>query len=231
MKIIIGNATLYLGKCEDYLKEIGPVDSLVMDAPYLINTSGGGKLRSKRRNMEKIREAGIDKGFDINIFDTTMYKSIITFCHNDQLHTLLPFFAENYNRHAVLMWRKTNPLPVANRHYVPQIEFYIHAWIKGVSFPVGELKDKYRIVEAVVGKSKYDHPTVKPDIVMDKIIKNVNGETILDPFMGTGSTGIAALKQGKKFIGIEHNPEFFNIACERFFELYSSVEMLDSIRN
>lgn len=221
MKIIIGNATLYLAKCEDVLPLIDHVDSLVMDGPYLFNASGGRTFKRNTDVMKKIQAKGLDKGFDINIFNPSLYKSIVAFCHNDQLHILLPWFAEHYDRHVVLNWEKTNPLPVANRNYQATNEPYIHAWKLGSGYPLGDLKDKHRTITTAVGKSKYDHPTVKPDAVMNKIMKNVNGETVLDPFMGTGSTGIAALKHGKKFIGIEHDPEFFNIACERFFELYS----------
>jgi len=56
---------------------------------------------------------------------------------------------------------------------------------------------------------------VKPDAVMDKIIRNVAGESICDPFMGTGSTGVAAVKAGKRFVGIEQNPTHFETACRR----------------
>jgi site-specific DNA-methyltransferase (adenine-specific) len=142
--------------------------------------------------------------------------------HNDQLHGLLPWFAAHYDRHVTLHWEKENPMPVANKHYVPQLEYYVHAWNKG-GHPAGELKDKMRVVRAAVGKSAFDHPTVKPDKVMDKLMRNANGDTILDPFMGTGSTGVAALKAGKKFIGIEKNPKFFNIACVRLTDYYARM--------
>lgn len=218
--LVIGNATLYLAECEDILENIGPVDAIVMDPPYLISTSGGGKFRKNRTNMDDIQKAGIDKGFDINIFNPDYYKSVLTFCHNDQLNILLPWFAKHYRRHVVCFWEKSNPMPVANRNYQANIEPYVHGWQKD-AHPIGILKEKKRTILTPVGKSSYNHPTVKPDKVMDKIMKNINAETVLDPFMGTGSTGIAALRHGKKFIGIEKDPEFFNIACQRFFKLYS----------
>lgn len=225
LEIIIGDATLILDRCENVLTDIGEVDALVTDPPYLINTSGGGKWRKKRSNMENITKAKIDKGFDINTFNPSLYGSFITFCHNDQLHILLPWFADNYRRHVTCNWVKDNPAPMANRNYQASTEPYVHAWNKDFH-PTGILKGKInemrRTVHAPVGKSKYDHPTVKPDVVMNKIMKNVNGETVIDPFMGTGSTGIAAIRHGKKFIGIEHNPDFFKMAVSRFYELYSS---------
>jgi len=211
----IGNATLILADCASVLPQIGPVDVLVSDPPYLFDAAGGGRYRRQRHAMDDIEDAGLNEGFDINIINPALYKSIVMFCHNDQLADLLPWYNEHYDRHALCLWRKTNPMPVANKHYQPEIEVYVHAWNKG-AHPVGELKDKKRVVDHQVGKSPFDHPTVKPLPVMEKIMRNVNGDTVIDPFMGTGTTGLAALKFGKKFIGIERNPKFFNIACYRF---------------
>jgi len=224
-RLIIGNATLYLGRCENILNEIGPVDALVMDPNYLIRTSGGGKYRKARTNMENIAKAKMNEGFDLNIINPKYYKSIVSFCHNDQLHLLTSFFVEHYRRHAVCYWEKTNPSPMANRNYQANIEPYVHAWQKDAhptGIIKGDINEMKRTITTTNGKSPYNHPTVKPNEVMNKIMKNVNAETVLDCFMGTGSTGIAALKHGKKFIGIEKEPEFFGIACQRFFELYST---------
>jgi DNA modification methylase len=65
------------------------------------------------------------------------------------------------------------------------------------------------------GAARFDHPTTKPDDLMAKIIRNVAGETVCDPFMGTGSTGVAAIRAGKRFFGVEHNPTHFETACNR----------------
>lgn len=213
--ITIGNnVTVYCAPCEAVLSMIGPVDAAVFDPPYLFNSSGGGKMRKTRPNMDNIAAAGMDEGFDINILNPSFYKSIVSFCHNDQLHTLLPWFAENYRRHVVCSWIKTNPMPVANRNYQANVEPYIHAWQKD-AHPVGSLADLKRTITTTNGKSDYDHPTVKPLEVMEKIMRNVNGETVIDMFMGTGSTGVAALRHGKKFIGIERDPKYFAIALRR----------------
>lgn len=220
MLIRIGRALLYLGDCREWLPIIGAVDAVVTDPPFLFNASGGGRFRKERHAMDGIIDNGLDEGFDINIFDFSLYKSFITFCHNNQIHTIAPILAAAYHRHVFCFWEKSNPMPVANKNYQSNIECYIHAWQHG-AHPTGNLIDLKRTVQNVNGKSPYKHPTVKPDIVMNKIIRNTNACVILDPYMGTGSTGIAALRAGKDFIGIEKNPAFFNIACQRFYALYS----------
>lgn len=213
-KVIIGNCTLYLGDAYDIAPGLGLFDVMVSDPQYDFNTSGGGHMRKERKCLEEIIENGLDKGFDFNIINSLLYRSAFIFCHNDQLHKLLPFMAGNYHRHAVLFWEKKNPMPVANKHYLPSLEPYIHAWNRG-GHPIGELVDKRRSILTNNGKSEFDHPTVKPLEVMEKIMRNVNGESVIDPFMGTGTTGVAAVKHGKTFVGIEKNQKYFDIAVER----------------
>ena len=72
---------------------------------------------------------------------------------------------------------------------------------------------------------QYEHPTQKPVILMERIIKLISNEndTILDSFMGGGSTGVACLKQNRKFIGIEVDDEYFNTACNRIQRAYEEL--------
>lgn len=214
IKEIIGKSTLYLARCEDVVSEIGAVDALVTDPPYEFRTSGGGKMRAERKCLEKIVSAGLDQGFDFQIINSLLYRSAVVFCHNDQVHKLAPFLAGSYKRHAICFWEKNNPMPVANKHYMPDLEIYFHAWNDG-GHPVGALKDKKRTIKTNNGQSEFNHPTVKPLAVMDKIMRNVNGDSVIDPFMGTGTTGISAINHGKSFFGVECNPAFFDIACRR----------------
>ena len=130
-KQVIGHSILYLGKCEEILPSIGHVDALVTDPPYDFKTSGGGKMRKERKCLESIIENELDKGFDLSIINGLLYRSAVIFCHNDQLHKVLPHVAGNYSRYAVCFWEKNNPMPVANKHYQPDLEPYIHAWNKG----------------------------------------------------------------------------------------------------
>lgn len=215
----INGHVLYLGDSYEIIPHLEKVSSCVVDPPYEFDSQGGGLFRRDRDCMDRIQEAGIDKGFDHTILSSRVADSVVCFCHNDQLFKLIPWFAGQFERYALCAWHKSNPMPVANKHYKPDTEFYIHAWNKE-GHPVGELHQKSRYVIAPVGKSEFDHPTVKPDTVMDKIISNVNGDVILDCFMGTGSTGIACAKAGKKFIGIERDPKFFDIALKRINLFY-----------
>jgi site-specific DNA-methyltransferase (adenine-specific)/modification methylase len=71
------------------------------------------------------------------------------------------------------------------------------------------------------------HPTQKPVAVMNWCIEQCkkNPQTILDPFMGSGTTGVAAVQMGRKFIGIEREPKYFDIACRRIEDAQKQIDM------
>jgi DNA modification methylase len=75
--------------------------------------------------------------------------------------------------------------------------------------------------------SKDDHPTPKPPELAQHFIRlhTQPGDTVLDPFMGGGSTAVAAVREGRKFIGIELEQRWFDIACRRIEEVYAQPDM------
>jgi site-specific DNA-methyltransferase (adenine-specific) len=75
-------------------------------------------------------------------------------------------------------------------------------------------------------KKLYGHPTVKPLEITERIIRNsaVKGQNVLDPFMGSGTTGVAAIKNGMNFIGIEINKEYYDTATRRIKQCSSTTE-------
>lgn len=215
IEVTIGGSTLYCADSNIFIPPIPAGTAIVTDPPYVFDTSGGGRFRKARPSMDNIAAEGLDKGFDHSIINPLVFDSCVVFCHNDQLHELLPYLKGSYDRQALCIWQKPNPMPVANKHYQPDMEIYIHAWNKG-AHPVGDLADKKRITIAKPPRQKeFDHPTVKPATLMQKILTNVNASTIFDPFMGTGSTGVAAIQSGRTFIGIERNEKHFETAVRR----------------
>jgi DNA methylase len=225
----IGPHRLYLGDAYAIRSTLGWIDVDVMDPAYEFVAEGGGKYQKERARggAKRIVKEGLNKGFDHAIINPLQCGSVFVFCHNDQIPKLSTYLDGNFDRFCLLTWTKKNPQPVANKHYQPDREFWFHAWNKGFH-PIGSLPEKKRSIEAssIRGKAKElmgDHPTIKPDAVMDKIMRNLNGQTICDAFMGTGSTGVAAIKAGKTFTGIEHNPEYFKTAVDRVRAAYKET--------
>ena len=216
----IGDCTLYLGDCRDILPTLGKVDAVVTDPPYEFETAGAGVFRTTRKNMDEIQAQGLADGFDHSILSACQFGAAVVFAHNDQWAALLPHLAGQFARYAICQWHKTNPMPVANQHYQPDTEIYVHAWNPGFH-PVGPLSQKQRFIVAPNGQdSTIQHPTVKPLPVMLKIVGNVGGTSVCDPFMGSGTTGVACARIGRAFIGIEREPRYFDIACRRIEEAY-----------
>ncbi len=213
----IGNATLYLADAYEKAPTLGWFDVLIMDPQYEFDNSGGGAYRAARGASDQIVAEGLDQGFDHRIINPLLCGSVVVFCHNDQLPKLLTYIDGSFHRFVVNFWSKPNPPPHRNKHYLADTEPYIHAWNRG-HHPVGDHHDMHRWISAQSMPSKlYRHPTVKPEPVMEKIVRNTAG-SICDPFMGTGSTGVAAVRAGRPFVGIERNPAHFETACRRIAE-------------
>jgi DNA methylase len=218
------SATLYLGDAYAIRPTLGWFDADVMDPPYVIRTSGGGSFRKHRPYLDQIQQEGLDRGFDHQIINPLLCGAAVVFCHNDQLPAVSATLDGLFHRMALCVWQKTTPMPVANKHYVPELELYFHAWNRGYH-PAGDLADLKRVFACRSRALKdFGHPTVKPDPLMDKIMTNVAGRTVCDPFMGTGSTGVAALKAGKAFTGIEHNPTHFETAVRRISTAWTAIQ-------
>lgn len=216
-----GDATLYLGDASNLVGTLDRVDAVITDPPYEFGTSGGGLFRKNRTGMDRIAAAGLDKGFDIGVLTTAAEKgalSVAAFFHFDQVFDIARWFeASPLERHALCCWRKTNPMPVANKHYQPELEYYWHGWRKPFGVGGTALVQKRRVWDGKVGTSEYGHPTEKPAGLMAKVVQNASrpGDIVLDPFMGTATTAVAALSLGRQFIGFEIDPAFFDASCRR----------------
>jgi len=220
-KEVIGNCTLYLGDCMDVMPTLGKVDTVVTDPPYSFAAKGGG-IGAKRRYMKDI-EGHLDNGFDLSVFDN--HSRFAVFCAKAQMLSILIYIDSRKLSWTLITWNKPNPTPLTNSNYLPDTEYIIHAHDAGGIY--GGYKDKARYIVHPVEKNDFAHPTVKPLAVMQKIIRSASnsGQIILDPFMGSASTGVACVKEGRSFIGIEIDEDYFEIACKRIREAYAQPDM------
>lgn len=181
----IGEATLYLGDCREILPSL-TADSIITDPPY---PNGEGHFVDAISAAEEvIRKPLCDE-------------AIIFWSERKPPLVLLPLIA-------VHIWHRTN---VNGKVYEPAY----HYRADGV-FKRSEIKAHAAVFDGVgPGCSEYaGHPTQKPIAVMEWLVKKTAG-IVLDPFMGSGSTGIACARLGRPFVGVEAEPRYFDIACER----------------
>lgn len=195
-KEVIGNATLYLGDCLTILPELR-ADAVITDPPYGINHARDRK--SQKDGWVDYPASGWDKERPAK-----PYFDAILACSKDQI-----IWGGNYF---------TDYLP-------PTMQWLV--WDKGqrdfsladCEFAWSSQQKAARIFNYSRGSALQEgkeHPTQKPIPVMSWCLQFVpKAKTILDPFMGSGSTGVAAVKAGRQFIGVEVAEVYFEIACRR----------------
>ena len=181
--------------------------------------------RRLNAGMEKHREdlKMLSCGFDVKVLDElcrVMKKiNIYIWCSKKQVSMLLNFFEQKKCNVDILTWHKTNPIPTCNNTYLNDTEYLIFAREKGVY--VGgnySTKHKFYVTKAnVEDKKLYKHPTIKPCWIIENLIFNSSeeGQTVLDCFMGSGTTGVACKRLKRDFIGIEIDKTYFDIASAR----------------
>ena len=201
------------------------VNAIITDPPYII---------SKKNNFHTMGRKGIDFGEwdkEVDLFSwleriprlLDRNGSVIIF--NDWKNI------GNIARHCELLgleikdflrWEKTNPMPRnRDRRYITDYECAVWLVKKGAKWTFNRLDEKYqrpKFVHSIVsGKEKTGHTTQKPVSLMTEIIKihtNEN-ELVLDCFSGSCSTGVACINTNRRFIGIELDTNYFNIAKDR----------------
>jgi DNA modification methylase len=204
-KVQINNATLYLGDCAEILLTLGQFDAVITDPPYGIKRFEKGSLRFDKKGEYK---DGIkwDKKPPKEFFDMLLNvapQSIIWGANNFELPTSEYF----------LVWDKQQT-----------VDNFASAELAYTNIKIPAKIFKFGIHQH--NKIEKDHPTQKPVSLMEWCISFCkNTQTICDPFMGSGTTGVACAKMGKTFIGIERDPKYFEIACKRIEMAYAQPDM------
>lgn len=216
---------LQQGDCLELLKKVkdNSIGLVVTDPPYLIDTTGGGLYTQPDKQYVKELNSMKD-GFSevvLNELCRVMKKiNIYFFCSQKQIIPLTDYFVTkrkcNWN---ILSWHKTNPIPACGNKYLTDTEFILFFREKGVKV-YGKFNTKktwYATPLNQSDKKKYGHPTVKPIEIVKNLIINSSKENdwVLDPFMGSGTTGVACVNTHRNFIGIELDEKYFKIAEER----------------
>ena len=188
MKVEIGDATLYCGDCVEVLRTLPRVDAVITDPPYGI----GIAANPVRQMHEKL-------DWDKAAPDASLIQRLVT------AGDVAVIWGGNYfdlpPSQCFFVWDKVQPQDFS-------LAMCEQAWTNN--------RGPAKLYRQSVLSYRKEHPTQKPVELMCWCIDMVgNPQTILDPFMGSGTTGVAAIQLGRKFIGIEREPRYFDIACER----------------
>lgn len=236
-KKTVGKGTFHLGDVKVLLKEMkaDSIDMIFTDPPYKV-TSGGVYKPTKSDGTANKHKAGWHRGLHVkndgkagiahNDIHPREYMKLLFRVMKPSGHcyvmtntlNLETMLAEGrkagFHLHNVLMWQKNNK--IANRWYMKEVEFVVFFGKKPAKAIRRPGSSQIKPVRNLAGKDRL-HPTQKPVLLMKHYIRNstLRGETVLDPFAGSGSTAIAAESLGRRWIMCEIDTSFANVAFKR----------------
>ena len=217
------------GDSIEFMKELdnNSIDAIITDPPYNISRDNNFKTMGRNgidfgewdknfnlTNWIKIAQSLLKKGGNIVIFNSWKNMSYIV----EELEK------NNFEVKDLIRWKKTNAMPRnRDRRFITDYEVAVWAVKKGGKWTFNRLSDTYEIPEIVGGitpkseKINGGHPTQKPIYVMKWLIERLTNENdiVLDPFMGSGTTGVACKELNRKFIGSELDKNYFNMAQQK----------------
>ena len=221
--------TLYHGDMLVEMDKIpdGSVDLVVTDPPYGMDYQSGWRINK----YEKIKnDVTIEN--DIHEWITQIYRvlkentGLYMFCSWHKIDIFKQAIESRFTIKNIIVWNKNNHgSGDLEGSYAPKHEFIIYAH-KGRLLNKGERHTDVLNFDRVDG-TKSVHPTQKPTDLLGLLIKNSTNEheTVLDPFMGSGTTGIACDNTDRRFIGIELDENYFNIAKKRIEKNVKQFEL------
>lgn len=221
--VTIGDATLYLGDCMDILPTLDKVDAVITDPPYAEKTHKGARTGDGNTIL-----VDFDSITDSQFIEIA--KSFVEISNNwvvmtcDWMHTaeIAKQLPDEFIRSGV--WIKPNGMPQYTGDR-PAMGWESIAILhkKGRKQWNGGGRHAVWNVPKVHG----NHPTEKPIQLVSSFVDLFTNKNymVLDPFMGSGTTGVAAIQMGRKFIGIERDPKYFEIACKRIEQASKQADM------
>ena len=229
---------LIRGDCLEVMKDIpsGSVDMILTDPPYRTTSRGnagnaGGMLQKELNKKGKVFiENSIKLPEYIPEFFRVLKESshcYIMSNHTNLIETLNVAQSNGFHFIKSLIWDKGNK--IMGQYYMSQFE-YILFFRKGRGVKINNCGTSDLIsvpnkkTKGLDGKNIHD--TQKPVALMEILIENSSkqNDIVLDPFMGSGSTGVACVNTNRNFIGIELDPTYFDIACKRIEEAQRIME-------
>lgn len=228
--MLIEKNKIYCMDCLEGMKQMksGSVDLVVTDPPYLmqnIHEYKGNELgKHIIKYQQPLQEKNLTEGYDIRILDEIFRvmkaPNIYIWCNIAQVPMYIKYFVlEKKCRMDILIWNKTNPMPLCNNKWLSDKEYCLYFRKDAYCQPSGyaEAKTVWYLPANVKDKRAYGHPTVKPLPIIENIIRNSSreGELVLDPFMGSGTTAAASIRNSRNFIGFENNGEYYQKAMQR----------------
>lgn len=225
---------LKFGDCHTKLKTIedNSVDLLLTDPPYGTNDKYNKTIK-RGKNITDFSVINWDSDLPLTYL-MECYRVMkddtwgVVFTDKKEITTLWNYVEQvGFLPRNTFYWVKTNKAPVPNANFKSCVETAI-VFTKGRTnkkWTRGGTENNYFMSPFVLGKESVDHPTQKPVSLMSYFINLLSdtGDIVLDPFMGSGTTGVSAVKDERSFIGIEVDKTYYNLSKKRISDELSKV--------
>jgi DNA modification methylase len=219
-EILAEGVRLICGDCLEVLPTLGKVDAIVTDPPYGVNGGSGtlGAASSKTK-------------YTASFDDTPDYVRQVVIPAVALALSLSSRGCITPGTPCAFLYPQPDDMGAIYQPATPGLNKWGRETTQPVLFygkdPRAGLTIQAKHIQATIAAEKNGHPCPKPDYVAKWMVQraSLDGETVLDPFMGSGTTGVAAVKLGRKFIGIEIEPRYFDIACRRISDALKQPDM------
>lgn len=220
---------VYHGDCLEIMKTLPDksIDLILTDPPYELDNHGAGRNSIFIKNTKLVYNPEhlefTNHGFDYeHIFNEfiriTKTVNILIFCSNKQISKIMNWWENKKYSTTLLVWHKTNPTPMTGGHYISDLEFMVYIRGKGARFNNLQYSDLSKVYKYPTTNNKIRfHPTQKNLELITRILRVHSNEndTVLDPFAGSGTTGIACMNTDRKYILMEKEEKYYNIIVDR----------------
>lgn len=206
--------TIYHGDCRDVLPELPKADLCMTDPPYVIKHSYGGGIAHTRKFY---REGALDGLCNSSLAEyasvLTASDQLVAFGSRDQVVEFPAFCLEKFGHFDLHVWHKVNPVPFVNNTWLSDLEYIFLGWRSKRHAKVS-VRLKSKIFQSGIDTENL-HPTQKPVRLIAKYLSVLSPLTVCDPFMGSGTTLVAAKQFGLSAVGIEREEKYCEIAAKR----------------
>lgn len=221
---------IYLGDCLELMKEIPDrsIDLVLTDPPYLFKKGGQSGKNKVGGSMSKHGEITTNfSNFGKESIETMLIRcerlfrkgfNGYFFCSEMQLVHYLSFAYNKRLNYNVLIWDRKDKKMLSRLYYRSCIDYIVRIYGSGHS--LNRLNERYDFYSKLISvRQPYTsgHPTEKPIPIIQRFIRLSTNENnvVLDPFIGSGTTAVACIKEKRHFIGMELDKEYYDIACRR----------------
>jgi site-specific DNA-methyltransferase (adenine-specific) len=246
-----GDATLYLGDCLEILPTLPKVDAVITSPPYNLGTTGTTSIRQKFGHAKSLwKRAAIAEGYGEHTDDMpydeyeAWQKSVVSACwarltdsgamfynhkprsRDRAIWLPLRCLPDEVVMRQIVIWKRNAGLNFSPCHYMST-----HEWVIVLAKQDYMLRDRGASgvgdVWEIPALPDPDHPAPFPLRLPMTILETNTFQTVLDPFTGSGTTGVACMKSGRAFMGIEREPRFFDLACRRIEQAYKQRPLFE----